>query len=158
EFEYRPVACPEADRVVVLRKKLVVERGRLRLPEPGRYSFYLANDRAAPASEIVSLADGRCDQETLIAQLKNGVKALTMPVDSPASHRAYMVRASPAWGLKAGSARALPERGRWAEKCRAEERSPPRMGFGTSCVAMIQVPRQIVRAAGRTAYRLLSWN
>jgi hypothetical protein len=30
----------------------------------------------------VFLANDRCDQEDLIAQLKGGVKALAMPVDS----------------------------------------------------------------------------
>jgi hypothetical protein len=90
----------------------------------------------------VFLANDRCDQENLIAQLKGGVKALAMPVND----------------LKAWSALVLPETGRWAEKYRAEKRSLLRMEFGTFCVAMIQVPCQIVRTAGRTIYRLLSWN
>jgi hypothetical protein len=80
EFEYRPVACEKAYRVVVLRKKLVVEKGQLWLFEPDRYFFYITNDRTTPASEIVFLANDRCDQENLIAQLKSGVKALAMPV------------------------------------------------------------------------------
>jgi hypothetical protein len=82
EFEYRPVACKKAYRVVVLRKKLVVEKGQLWLFEPDRYFFYLTNDRTTPASEIVFLANDRGDQENLIAQLKSGVKALAMPVDN----------------------------------------------------------------------------
>ena len=53
EFEYRPVACKKTYRVVVLRKKLVVEKGQLWLFEPDRYFFYLTNDRTSPASEIV---------------------------------------------------------------------------------------------------------
>ena len=81
EFEYRPVACRKTYRVVVLRKKLVVEKGQLWLFEPDRYFFYLTNDRTTPASEIVFLANDRCDQENLIAQLKGGMKALAMPVN-----------------------------------------------------------------------------
>jgi hypothetical protein len=81
EFEYRPVACKKTYRVVVLRKKLVVEKGQLWLFEPDRYFFHLTNDRTTPASEVVFLANDRCDQENLIAQLKGGVKALAMPVD-----------------------------------------------------------------------------
>jgi hypothetical protein len=81
EFEYRPAACKKAYRVVVLRKKLVVERGQMWLFEPDRYFFWITNDRTTPASEIVFLANDRCDQENLIAQLKSGVKALAMPVD-----------------------------------------------------------------------------
>jgi hypothetical protein len=158
EFEYRPVACEKAYRVVVLRKKLVVEKGQLWLFQPDRYFFYITNDRATPASEIVSLANDRCDQENLIAQLKGGVKALAMPVGDLVSNGAYMVMASLAWSLKAWSALVLPEGGRWAEKYRAEKRSLLRMEFSTFCVAMIQVPCQVVRTAGRTVYRLLSWN
>ncbi len=158
EFDYRPVACKRAYRVVVLRKKLVVEKGQLWLFEPDRYFFYITNDRTSSASEIVFLANDRCDQENLIAQLKGGVKALAMPVDNLVSNWAYMVMASLAWSLKAWSALVLPERGRWSKKYREEKRSLLRMEFGTFCVAMIQVPCQIVRTAGRVVYRLLSWN
>jgi hypothetical protein len=56
----------------VLRKKLVVEKGQLWLFEPDRYFFYITNDRTTPASEVVFLANDRCDQENLIAQLKGG--------------------------------------------------------------------------------------
>jgi DDE family transposase len=158
EFEYQPVACRKAYRVVVLRKKLVVEKGQLWLFEPDRYFFYITNDRTTPASEIVFLANDRCDQENLIAQLKSGVKALAMPVDNLVSNGAYMVMASLAWSLKAWSALVLPEQGRWAEKYRTQKRSLLRMEFSTFCVALIQVPCQVVRTAGRIVYRLLSWN
>jgi Transposase DDE domain group 1 len=158
EFEYRPVACKRTYRVVVLRKKLVVETGQLWLFEPDRYYFYITNDRTTPASEIVFLANDRCDQENLIAQLKSGVKALAMPVDNLVGNGAYMVMASLAWSLKAWAALLLPEHPRWAERHRAEKRSLLRMEFSTFCVALIQVPCQIVRAAGRIVYRLLSWN
>jgi hypothetical protein len=158
EFEYRPVACKKTYRVIVLRKKLVVEKGQLWLFEPDRYFFYITNDRTSSASEIVFLANDRCDQENLIAQLKGGVKALAMPVGDLVSNWAYMVMASLAWSLKAWSALVLPECGRWSGKYQAEKRSLLRMEFSTFCVAMIQVPCQIVRTAGRIVYRLLSWN
>jgi Transposase DDE domain group 1 len=158
EFEYAPVACEKAYRVVVLRKKLVVEKGQMWLFEPDRFFFYITNDRTTPASEIVFLANDRCDQENLIGQLKAGVKAMTMPVDTLVSNGAYMVMASLAWSLKAWAALLLPEHGRWSEKHRAEKRSVLRMEFSTFCVAMIQVPCQIVRTSRRIIYRLLSWN
>jgi Transposase DDE domain group 1 len=158
EFEYRPVACEKTYRVVVLRKKLVVEKGQLWLFQPDRFFFYIANDRTTPASEVVFLANDRCDQGNLIAQLKGGVKALAMPVDDLVSDGAYMVMAGLAWSLKAWSALVLPERGRWAEEYRAEKRSLLRMEFSTFCVAMIQMPCQIVRTSRRVVYRLLSWN
>ena len=62
--------------MVVLRKKLVVEKGQMWLSRRIRYFFYITNDRKMPAEEIVFLANDRCDQENLIAQLKNGVQAL----------------------------------------------------------------------------------
>jgi hypothetical protein len=158
EFEYKPVACEKAYRVVVLRKKLVVEKGQLWLFEPDRYFFYITNDRTIPASEIVFLADDRCDQENLIAQLKSGVKALAMPVDDLVSNWAYMVVAGLAWSLKAWSALLVPVAPRHAAKHAAEKRTLLRMEFSTFCVALIQVPCQIVRTAGRILYRLLSWN
>jgi hypothetical protein len=158
EFAYKPVACKQAYRVIVLRKKLIVEKGQLWLFEPDRYFFYITNDWTTPASEVVFLANDRCDQENLIAQLKGGVKALAMPVGDLVSNWAYMVMASLAWSLKAWSALVLPEGGRWSEKYRAEKRSLLRMEFSTFCVALIQVPCQIVRTSRRIIYRLLSWN
>ncbi len=158
EFEYRPVACEKTYRVIVPGKTLIVGKGQLWLFEPDRYFFYVTDDRTAAASGIVLPADDRCDREDLIAQLKGGVKALAMPVGDLVSNWAYMVMASLAWGLKAWSALVLPEGGRWAEKYGAEKRSLLRMEFSTFRVAMIQMPCQVVRAAGRTVYRLLSWN
>jgi len=158
EFDYRPVACRKSYRMIVLRKKLVAEKGQLWLFEPDRFFFYITNDRTTPASEIVFLANDRCDQENLIGQLKGGVKALAMPVGDQVSNGAYMVMASLAWSLKAWAALLLPEQGRWPEKHRSEKRSLLRMEFSTFCVAMIQVPCQVVRTCRRVVYRLLSWN
>jgi hypothetical protein len=158
EFDYRPVACEKSYRVIVLRKKLIVEKGQMWLFEPDRYFFYITNDWTSPASEIVFCANDRCDQENLVAQLQGGVKAMAMPVGDLVSNGAYMVMAGLAWSLKAWAALLLPEDGRWAEKHRSGKRSLLRMEFSTFCVAMIQVPCQIVRTAGRIVYRLLSWN
>ena len=59
------------------------------------------------------LANGRCNQENLIEQLKNGVCALQAPVDNLVSNWAYMVMGSLAWTVKAWYALILPEKGRW---------------------------------------------
>jgi hypothetical protein len=158
EFDYRPTACRKTYRVVVLRKRLSVEKGQMVLFEEYRYFFTITNDRTSPASEVVFCGNDRCDQENLIGQLKGGVKALAMPVGDLVSNGAYMVMAGLAWSLKAWAALLLPEGGRWAETHRAEKRSLLRMEFSTFCVAMIQVPCQVARTAGRVIYRLLSWN
>jgi hypothetical protein len=65
----------------VLRKRLATDKGQLRLFEEYRYFFFITNDRDLPAEGVVLTANGRCDQENLIAQLKGGVHALTTPVD-----------------------------------------------------------------------------
>jgi DDE family transposase len=158
EFDYRPTACRRAYRVVVLRKLLATDKGQLRLFERYRYFFFITNDRAMAAEGVVLEANGRCDQENLVSQLKTGVHALTAPVDDLVSNWAYMVMAGLAWSLKAWAALLLPESPRHAEEHRAEKRSLLRMEFRTFCAAMIQVPCQIVRGGRRLVYRLLSWN
>ena len=103
-------------------------------------------------------ANGRCDQENLIAQLKGGVHALTTPVDDLVSNWAYMVMASLAWSLKAWTALLVPEAPRHATSI--GQRNGPCCGWSsaTFCAAMIQMPCQIVRGGRRLVYRLLSWN
>jgi hypothetical protein len=158
EFDYRPTACRTTYRLIVLRKLVATVKGEEVLSQEYRYFFYITNDRTTPASGVVFLANDRCDQENLIAQLKGGVRAMTMPVDTLVSNWAYLVMASLAWSLKAWSALMLPERGRWAERHRVEKRSLLRMEFATYCAALIHVPCQIVRSGRRLIYRLLSWN
>src|SRR5207237_6429633 len=131
EFAYRPVACDRSYRVVVLRKRLVTEKGQMRLFEEYRYFFFITNDRELTAEQVVLTANGRCDQEHLIAQLKNGVHALTTPVDDLMSTWAYMAMASLAWSLKAWAALLVPESPRHAAKHRAEKRALLRMEFAT---------------------------
>ena len=158
EFDYRPTACQRTYRMILLRKKLGIDKGQQRLFEEYRYFFYITNDRAMTVEQVVFSANNRCDQENLIAQLKNGVHALKTPVDDLESNWAYMVMASLAWSLKAWSALMIPVSPRHAAKHKAEKRSLLRMEFATFCAAVIQMPCQIVKSGGRLIYRLLSWN
>ncbi len=160
EFEYRPVACKKTYRVVVLRKKLVVEKGTDVVEiEHDRYFFYITNDRTTPGSEIVPgqrpLRPGEPDRP--VERRCEGVgDAGGQP---GASNWAYMVMAGR--GLE-------PEDMEYADLAGARsvggevpigKAFAARLEFRTfPCVAMIHVPCQIVRAAGRTVYRLLSWN
>jgi hypothetical protein len=133
EFAYQPVACQRAYRVVVVRKNLSVEKGERVLFDDVRYFFYITNLRDLAAAEIVLLANDRCDQENLIAQLKGGVQALKMPVDNLVSNWAYMVMAALAWSLKAWLALALPETpGRWQETHAQQKQQLLRMEFKPS--------------------------
>lgn len=158
EFDYRPTLCKKDYRIVVVRKNLSVEKGEQVLFDDIRYFFYITNDRTNPANEIVFLANDRCNQEKLIEQLKNGAKALDVPVDNLVSNWAYMVMASLAWTLKAWYALSLPETGRWAAKHKAEKESVLKMEFKRFVNAFVRVPCQIVRQARRVVYRLLAWN
>jgi hypothetical protein len=158
EFAYRPTLCEQTYRVVVIRKNLSVEKGERVLFDDIRYFFYITNDRTIAASAVVFLANERCNQENLIEQLKNGARALQMPVDNLVSNWAYMVMASLAWTLKAWFALLLPERGRWQERRRREKRQVLTMEFKRFVNAFVRVPCQVVRTGRRLVYRLLAWN
>ncbi|MPZ16967.1 MAG: hypothetical protein GEV06_03475, partial [Luteitalea sp.] len=157
-FPYQPTGCRETYRMVVLRKNISVAQGEERLFDEIRDFFYLTNDRETPAAEVVFLANDRCNQENLIAQLKAGVGALQMPVDTLLSNWAYMVMAALAWTLKAWFALQLPETGRWATPHRREKDAVLRMEFKTFLNAFIRVPAQVVRTGRRLVFRLLAWN
>jgi hypothetical protein len=158
EFAYQPGACRRPYRMIVVRKNLSVEAGEWVLFDDIRYLYYLTNDRETPADELVFLANDRCAQEKLIDQLKNGVHALRMPVNTLLSNWAYMVMASLAWTLKAWFALLLPEEGRWEEQYAAEKHTVLKMEFRTFQQAFIAMPCQILRAGRRIVYRLLGWN
>jgi len=76
EFEYQPGKCKQGYRIVVLEKNLSVERGERVLFDDIRYFFYITTLRDRTAEDVVELANGRCDQENVIEQLKNGVNAM----------------------------------------------------------------------------------
>jgi Transposase DDE domain group 1 len=158
EFFYQPGACRRPYRIVAVRKNLSVEKGECVLFDDVRYFFYITNDETTPADELVMLANDRCNQENLIEQLKNGVHAMRMPVNSTLSNGAYMVMASLAWTLKAWFALSLPETGRGAEQRRVEKQTVLRMEFRAFQRSFIAMPCQIVRAGRKIIYRLLSWN
>jgi hypothetical protein len=158
EFAYRPTACKKSYRMIVLRERVEVGKGQLRLFEEYRYFFYITNDRTMTAAEVVSSANDRCDQENLIAQLKGGVHALKAPVGDLVSNWAYMVMGSLAWSLKAWSALLLPIAPRHGARHAEERRALLRMEFATYRAAFIEMPCQLVRSGGRLIYRLLSWN
>jgi hypothetical protein len=160
EFDYRPTACGQSYRLVVVRKDLSVAKGEQVLFADYRYFLYITNDRSSPAADIVFRANDRCHQENLHAQLKpGGVGALHAPVDNLVSNWAYMVMTALAWNLKAWLALQLPEQpGRWAERHRGEKRTVLTMEFKTFVNAFVRLPCQIIRTSRKLVYRLLSWN
>ena len=121
-------------RMVVVRKNISVEQGDQRLFDEIRYFFYLTNDHETAAADVVFLANDRCNQENLIDQLKHGVGATRMPVDTLLSNWAYMVMAALAWTLKAWFALRLPATGRWARA--TPPRRPPSCGWNSKRFSM----------------------
>ncbi len=158
-FEYRPTACSKPYRIIVLTKNLSWMRGEEMLCDDLMHFFYITNDWKSSPSELVLLANGRCDQENINAQLKSGgVRAMQMPLGDLVSNWAYMVMASLAWTLKAWFALMLPTRGRWRDRHRAEQHAVLRMEFRSFLLNFMLVPVQIVRTGRRLIYRLLAWN
>lgn len=159
EFEHRPTLCNRFYRMVVLRKKISVEQGQEKLFEEYRYFFYITNDRTSSAEQIVFEANDRCDQENLIAQLKNGAHAMRNPLDHLHSNWAYMVMASLAWTLKAWWGLMLPaDNGRWREQHQRQQSDVMRMEFKRFVTNLVRLPCQIVRTGRRLIYRLMSYN
>jgi hypothetical protein len=54
-----------------------------------QYFFYITNHTDYRAEQIVALANERFEQENVIEQLKNGVNAMSIPVDDLMSNWAY---------------------------------------------------------------------
>ena len=158
EFDYKPRACGQNYRMIVIRKNLSVEQGENMLYDDIRYFFYISNDRSASAVDIVFSCNDRCDQENLIEQLANGPRAFQAPVDNLMSNWAYMLMGSLAWTLKAWLALWLPESGRWKDRRRSEKYRLLKMEFRTFVNTMMRLPCQIVRTGRRIHCRVLSWN
>lgn len=150
DITYQPSKCEKKYRLVILRKNISVQKGERALFDEVRYFFYVTNRWDLTAEQIVSLANGRCDQENVIEQLKNGVNAMRMPVNDLLSNWAYMVMAALAWNLKAWYGLLAPDRDRGMELVRME--------FRRFLHAIILLPVQIIRAGRKIVYRLLGYN
>jgi hypothetical protein len=157
EFEHKPHRANKTYRIVVLRKFIIEERGQRTLGGDFRYFFYVTNDRKLSHAEVIAESNERCNQENLIEQLKNGVRALHAPVNTLNANWAYMVIASVAWTLKVWSGLLLPVSPRWRNEHAAERDTIVRMDFRTFVQRFVMLPAQIVRTGRRTIYRLLAW-
>jgi hypothetical protein len=159
EFIYRPTACRQAYRMVVVRKNISVAKGEKLLFDEVVYFFYITNIVLLKPEQIVWVANNRCNQENLLAQLHSGVSALKAPVNTLESNWAYMVMTALAWNLKAWWALMLPVvPGRWQEQHREEKQWVLGLEFKTFVQAFLRLPCQIVRTGRKLVYRLLSWN
>lgn len=154
EIEYLPGKAQREEpyRMIILRKRIRVTQGQLRLADEIRYFFYVTNvpKKAMSAAEVVRDNNARCHQENLIEQLHNGVRATRMPVAEFHANWAYLVIASMAWNLKAWTALILPEP--------LGARTILKMEFRRFLNEIILLPCQILRSGRRLIFRLLAIN
>ena len=159
EFAYRPTACSQAYRMVVIRKNISVSKGESLLFDEVRYFFYITNTTLLDREQVVWTANQRGNQENILAQLKGAVGALKAPVNTLESNWAYMVMTALAWNLKAWWALTLPvSAGRWKQRHAEEKKWVLGLEFKTFVQAFVRLPCQIVRTGRKLVYRLLSWN
>lgn len=149
EYEYRPTKCRKTYRMVVVRKNISQMKGELTLLDEVRYFFYITTRRDLSAAEVVRLANARCDQENVIAQLKSGVNALRVPLYDLVSNWAYMVMAALAWNLKSWFAMMM--------HLKADRKRYVAMEFRRFIREMILLPCQVIRRARRTTLRIIGW-
>jgi hypothetical protein len=157
EFEHKPHRAKKSYRIVAVRKYIVEERGQRIIAEDFRYFFYVTNDRTLSQADVVAESNGRCNQENVIEQLKNGVRALHAPVNTLNANWAYMVIASLAWSLKIWFGLLAPVSPRQREQHEAEREAIVRMDFRSFVQRFILIPTQIVCTGRRLVYRFLAW-
>jgi hypothetical protein len=148
-FDYQPLACSRSYRIVVVRQQIDVERGGQKVGEQIRYRFLITNEREWSEAEVVQFANGRCNQENLVAQLKNGLRALHAPVNTQLANGAYMVIASLAWSLKAwlGLIQQDPKR----------KETLLRIEFKKFLDELMCIPCVVIEQGRRLVYRLLQY-
>ena len=152
EIDYQPQKCKKPCRMIILRKKIRVTQGQLSLEDEIRYFFYVTNvpEESLDKFAVVRESNVRCNQENLIAQLKNGVEATHLPVREFDGNWAYLVIASLAWNLKAWCGLVLPSD--------LDARKIIRMEYRRFRNEIINLPAQILRTSRRLVFRLLGVN
>jgi len=152
EIPYSPSKCKETYRLVILRKRIRVSKGQLRLEDEIRYFFYVTNVAATRlgTAAVVRESNARCQQENLIEQLKNGVQATRFPVREFVANWAYLVIGALAWNLKAWAGLLLPKA--------LGARAILRMEFRRFLNEVVCRPAQILTTGRRLVFRLLTVN
>lgn len=162
EFEYKPTACKQPYRMVVIRKEIKCRRGQKRLFEDDevRYFFFINNlpKGEFDSREVIREANQRCNQENTISKLQ-ACHCLEAPLHDLNSNWAYMVFASLAWTLKQWSGMLIRVKGNEPQKKKQKSvrRKVIHMEFKTFQNSIIFHAAQIVRSARQTLFRLLSY-
>jgi len=107
-------------RVVVKRQQVNISEGQNHLFTEYRDRFVITDipNSHMDAGEVFCFAYGRCDQENIIEQFKNGIAAMRMPTGELLANGAFLMAGQLAWCLRSWlSALALPqETTRWEWK------------------------------------------
>jgi hypothetical protein len=101
-----------AYRVVVKRQQVDISEGQKYLFTEYRDRFVITDIPRShmDPSEVICFAYGRCDQENIIEQFKNGIAAMRMPTGELLANGAFLMAGQLAWCLRSWlSALALPE-------------------------------------------------
>ena len=151
EFTYRPRKCKRSYRIVVLRKNISRSKGETVLFDEIRYLCYVTTYSPAThtPAQIVELANERCDQENIHAQLKSGLAALHAPVGDLVSNWAYMLIAALAWNIKSWTAMMMHRVD--------DRRTYIRMEFKRFLDTVIAVPAMILNRARSITARLVAY-
>ena len=149
EFSYQPRKCSRSYRIVVLRKNISKLKGENALFDEIRYFFYITTRDDLSAEQVVRCANGRCDQENVIEELKNGVNALRVPLYDLVSNWAYMVIAALAWNIKSWVAMMM--------HLKRDRQLYIAMEFRRFLHSIILIPCRVVRRARSITIRLIGY-
>jgi hypothetical protein len=149
EFDYQPGKCNRSYKVVALRKNISRSKGEEALLDEIRYFFYITTYTDLTAEEIVALANGRCDQENMIGDLKSGIGALRVPLYDLISNWAYMLIAALAFNIKSWFALMMHHK--------TDRHAYLRMEFRQFFHNVILIPAMIQRRARSITVRLIGY-
>ena len=149
EFDYRPGKCQRSYKVAALRKNISRSKGEQALLDEVRYFFYITTHTDLSAEQIVALANGRCDQENVIGDLKSGIGALRVPLYDLVSNWAYMLIAALAWNIKSWFAMMMHRQ--------ADRHAYIRMEFRQFFKTVILIPAMILRRARTITVRIIGY-
>lgn len=103
EFRYQPTRkkkkMSRSYRMIVIRKQIEVAR-ETALFDEYQYRFILTDLPEVSLARIVNYAYGRCNQENLIEQAKNGISAFRMPTAEMLANEVWMTTAMLAQNFK----------------------------------------------------------
>lgn len=152
ELPYQPSKAKGTYRMIVLRKTIRVEQGQLRLQDETVYFFYVTNIpvQELSAADVIFQANARCDQENVIEQLKNGVRAMRMPSNGLVSNGVWLVIAALAWNMKSWLSSMLPQQ--------KEARELGRMEFRRFLNTIMLLPCQVVKTGRKVVLRVLTFS